>query len=184
MAATEKITGRIQFPMFTAAALAAANPVLLKGEVVYESDTRRRKIGDGVTAWKSLPYESDGEMAGSIHASQITTVERNTDKSVLVQRLLQSTRRADVSMGNIPRRGVSVLFQSCIHRKAVRMFSDGAFRQRQRHHSRVVCGSDRPIFTLPIAVGEPHRQGRRSRILYRNRPLAGDRTLEIKYRKI
>lgn len=43
--------------MFTAAALAAANPVLLKGEVVYESDTRRRKIGDGVTAWKSLPYE-------------------------------------------------------------------------------------------------------------------------------
>ena len=67
MAATEKITGRVQFPMFT------ANPVLLKGEVVYESDTRRRKIGDGVTAWKSLPYESDGEMAGSIHASQITT---------------------------------------------------------------------------------------------------------------
>lgn len=75
MAATEKITGRVQFPMFTAAALAAANPVLLKGEVVYESDTRRRKIGDGVTAWKSLPYESDGEMAGSIHASQITTDE-------------------------------------------------------------------------------------------------------------
>ena len=57
MAGTEKITGRVQFPMFTAAALAAANPVLLKGEVVYESDTRRRKIGDGVTALKSLPYE-------------------------------------------------------------------------------------------------------------------------------
>lgn len=77
MAATEKITGRVQFPMFTAAALAAANPVLLKGEVVYESDTRRRKIGDGVTAWKSLPYESDGEMAGSIHASQIDHYGRN-----------------------------------------------------------------------------------------------------------
>lgn len=73
MAATEKITGRVQFPMFTAAALAAANPVLLKGEVVYEFDTRKRKIGDGVTAWNSLPYESDGEIAGSIHASQITT---------------------------------------------------------------------------------------------------------------
>ena len=75
MAATEKITGRVQFPMCPAAAMAAANPVLLQGEVVYESDTRRRKIGDGVTAWKSLPYESDGEMAGSIHASQITTDE-------------------------------------------------------------------------------------------------------------
>jgi len=59
--------------MFTAAALAAANPVLLKGEVVYESDTHKRKIGDGVTAWKSLPYESDGAMSGNIPASQITT---------------------------------------------------------------------------------------------------------------
>lgn len=69
MAATEKITGRIQFPMFTAAALAAANPVLLKGEVVYESDTRRRKIGDGVTAWNSLPYESVSTIS-VLHSSQ------------------------------------------------------------------------------------------------------------------
>lgn len=43
--------------MYTAAALTATNPTLLKGEVVYESDTRNRKIGDGVTAWNSLPYE-------------------------------------------------------------------------------------------------------------------------------
>ena len=207
MAATEKITGRVQFPMFTAAALAAANPVLLKGEVVYESDTRRRKIGDGVTAWKSLPYESDGEMAGSIHASQITTdathrfvtdSEKKTwgDKAakdlsnVTLTKALSSNgyyKAPDGLMfqwGISPRRGVSVLFQSCIHRKAVRMLSDGLLRQRQRHHSRVVCGTDRPIFTLPIALGEPHRQERRSRILYRNRPLAGDRTLEIKYRKL
>lgn len=42
--------------MYTAAALAAANPVLLKGEVVYESDTRKHKIGDGVTDWNSLLY--------------------------------------------------------------------------------------------------------------------------------
>lgn len=52
--------GRIQHPVYTAAALTAANPVLLKGEVVYESDTRKRKLGDGVTAWNSLPYESAG----------------------------------------------------------------------------------------------------------------------------
>ena len=46
--------------MYTAAALAAANPMLLKGEVVYESDTRKRKVGDGVTSWNALAYESDG----------------------------------------------------------------------------------------------------------------------------
>lgn len=46
--------------MYLAAALAAANPVLLKGEVAYESDTRKHKIGDGMTPWNSLPYETGG----------------------------------------------------------------------------------------------------------------------------
>ena len=47
--------------MYTAAALAAANPVLLKGEIVYESDTGRRKMGDGTTAWADLPCAFDAE---------------------------------------------------------------------------------------------------------------------------
>lgn len=57
--------GRIQHPVYTAAALAAANPVLLKGEIVYESDTRKRKLGDGVTAWNSLPYLDSASGGGS-----------------------------------------------------------------------------------------------------------------------
>ena len=52
--------GRIQHPMYTAAALAAANPVLFAGEIVYESDTSRHKIGDGVKAWNALPYAGGG----------------------------------------------------------------------------------------------------------------------------
>ena len=47
-------------PMYTAAALAATNPVLFAGEVVYESDTSRHKIGDGVKAWNALPYAGGG----------------------------------------------------------------------------------------------------------------------------
>lgn len=46
--------------MYTAAALAAANPLLLKGEVVYESDTGKRKVGDGMTTWNNLAYEAGG----------------------------------------------------------------------------------------------------------------------------
>lgn len=53
--------GRIQHPKYTAAALAAANPVLLDGEIVYESDTGRCKMGDGTTAWVDLPYTFDAE---------------------------------------------------------------------------------------------------------------------------
>jgi hypothetical protein len=42
----------------TAAALAAANQVLLSGQIGYESDTKLFKIGDGVTAYNSLSYQS------------------------------------------------------------------------------------------------------------------------------
>ena len=40
----------------TSAQWTAANPVLLKGELGLENDTRRMKIGDGITAWEDLPY--------------------------------------------------------------------------------------------------------------------------------
>lgn len=52
--------GRIQHPRYTAAALTAKNPMLLDGEVVYESDTGYHKVGDGVTAWNALPYAGGG----------------------------------------------------------------------------------------------------------------------------
>lgn len=40
----------------TAANLASDNPTLGAGEWGIESDTLKTKIGDGVTAWNSLPY--------------------------------------------------------------------------------------------------------------------------------
>ena len=38
----------------TAANWTAVNPVLLSGEWGFETDTRKLKIGDGVTAWNAL----------------------------------------------------------------------------------------------------------------------------------
>ena len=61
MAAKMTIQTRTQLPVYTAEALAAKNPVLLKGEIVYESDTGRHKLGDGTTAWITLAYASDVE---------------------------------------------------------------------------------------------------------------------------
>lgn len=40
----------------TAANWTSVNPVLAAGEAGFESDTRKLKIGDGITAWASLPY--------------------------------------------------------------------------------------------------------------------------------
>jgi hypothetical protein len=51
---------KIQFRRGTAASWTSANPVLLNGEPGYETDTKKYKIGDGVTAWTSLAYVTSG----------------------------------------------------------------------------------------------------------------------------
>ena len=56
------IKGRVQHPAYTAAALKAKNPVLLKGKIVYESDTTLHKVGDGVTPWNTLAYARGGDL--------------------------------------------------------------------------------------------------------------------------
>ena len=44
----------------TAAQWTAANPVLGAGEIGFETDTNKFKIGNGSTAWASLSYFIDG----------------------------------------------------------------------------------------------------------------------------
>ena len=71
MAAKMTIQTRTQLPVYTAETLAAKNPVLLKGEVVYESDTRKHKVGDGTTAWNSLPYAGGVDTPDTIPAANV-----------------------------------------------------------------------------------------------------------------
>ena len=40
----------------TAAEWTASNPILLEAEVGVETDTKKLKVGDGLTVWASLPY--------------------------------------------------------------------------------------------------------------------------------
>lgn len=65
----------------TAAAWAAANPVLADGEPGYETDTHKLKIGNGSSAWNALPYAGGGNAIGSL--SDVST-NGKVDGSVLV----------------------------------------------------------------------------------------------------
>lgn len=47
---------KIQLRRGTATEWTTANPILADGEQGHETDTDRRKIGDGVTTWNALPY--------------------------------------------------------------------------------------------------------------------------------
>lgn len=55
---------QIQLRRGTAAQWTSANPTLASGEVGFETDTNKEKIGDGTTAWNSLAYFG-GSPAGS-----------------------------------------------------------------------------------------------------------------------
>jgi len=55
MAATE-VKVQMQQRRDTASGWTSANPTLLNGELGYETDTAKWKVGDGSTAWSSLAY--------------------------------------------------------------------------------------------------------------------------------
>lgn len=84
----------------TAAQWTSANPTLGSGEMGFETDTRRFKLGDGVTAWTSLGYSGEG---GSDTAAQILTKLLTVDGS-------GSGLDADLVRGTTPgTTGLSVL---------------------------------------------------------------------------
>lgn len=72
---------RIQSRSDTAANWTTVNPVLLAGEWGYETDTKRKKLGDGSTAWTSLPYEAPHFFSGTTTPSGIATGDYWLDTS-------------------------------------------------------------------------------------------------------
>ena len=51
-----QLNTRIVLRNDTAANWSSVNPVLLKGEIGMENDTRKQKMGDGISRWNALPY--------------------------------------------------------------------------------------------------------------------------------
>ncbi len=58
--ASTTVLGVVKNHIDTAANLTSANATPLKGEITIESDTGQIKVGDGATAWASLPYFNPG----------------------------------------------------------------------------------------------------------------------------
>lgn len=69
---TLKVRNRIATK--TTAEWETENPILLKGEMGYDSTSKRYKIGDGVNRWKNLKYEID---TGVLSSGQQLVVNGN-----------------------------------------------------------------------------------------------------------
>lgn len=55
----------IQVKRGTASAWTSSNPILAAGEIGFETDTKKMKVGDGSTSWTSLTYTAtDGDISG------------------------------------------------------------------------------------------------------------------------
>ena len=69
----------------TAANFTTANPILGGGEPALETDTLKEKIGDGATAWTSLPYRTAGASGTFMSANnKLITVEDGLIISMLL----------------------------------------------------------------------------------------------------
>ncbi len=73
MANERVLETKIQLRNDTAANWKAANPVLLKGELGIEIDTRKLKIGDGISVWSALKYISDDIIIANINPTSTDT---------------------------------------------------------------------------------------------------------------
>lgn len=80
MAGEIELKGTLRIKSKTAAAWTAANPVLAANEPGRETDTGKYKIGDGQTAWNSLPYESGGAVKSAPFVTQYYSSAITTNK--------------------------------------------------------------------------------------------------------
>lgn len=89
----DKIHARIQESVYTKAEWEAANPVLLKGEKGFVSDDPNLfKIGDGVTAWNSLPWRG--------YTGTITQVTGDNENAVMSQKATVAAIQAEAQERN------------------------------------------------------------------------------------
>lgn len=76
---------KIQLRRDTSTNWSSTNPVLASGEPAYETDTGKFKIGDGTTAYNSLPYKGEGggveDYTGLTNKPQINSITLEGNKT-------------------------------------------------------------------------------------------------------
>ena len=95
----------IQFRRGDAAAWVSANTVLAVGEIGFETDTTKLKLGDGVTSWNTLLYyngafDVENDLTPSL-GGPLDTNDKTIDGSSYKQAPDQATGVIDYSLGDM-----------------------------------------------------------------------------------
>lgn len=98
------MTARLQNRRDTAANWTSNNPTLAAGEIGYETDTARFKIGDGTTAWSSLSYAVGTIAIGSVTGlgSGVSTFLATPSSANLISAVTDETGTGALVFGTSP----------------------------------------------------------------------------------
>lgn len=112
---------RIQLRRDSSARWAEVNPVLLEGEVGFETDTKLRKIGDGVHRWNELDYlRAEGIVQESGDSENVVMSQKAvTEKIEEVENSVESIKTSyGGSINNVIEAKVGELYENRISIKA------------------------------------------------------------------
>ena len=94
------MTSRLQQRRDTAANWTSNNPTLANGEIGYETDTKKFKIGDGSTAWTSLSYAAAGTVTGVTEGTGLTGGTISTSGTIAVDTSVVTTLTGSQTLTN------------------------------------------------------------------------------------
>lgn len=80
----------------TAENWAAANPVLLEGEIGFETDTGMLKCGDGASAWSALSYNKADYAVATQESAGLMSAEDKAALDNLVEREAEAISASDI----------------------------------------------------------------------------------------
>lgn len=118
--ASNTLTARIQIRNDTAANWTQQNPILLKGEIGIEIDSKKFKFGDGVSNWNDLQYASAqasvtmakaplptdysydlGTMWVDTAAQKVYVIVDNTESAAVWQQMVTPDELSDLGAGDM-----------------------------------------------------------------------------------
>lgn len=123
------------------------NPVLAAGEIGYEFNTNRFKIGDGVSSWSALPYYVDSSILETGRLS-VTSMNNSYERVMIPER-----RDLAMLVGSSTMAGLAVGLQNALSERGVSTsHNSSAIGSWQVSHMGAAVGT-RPLvaeeFTIP-----------------------------------